>query len=114
MPNDERTEILFSGMYDFFEKQQRKMKQILRHNPEDGMMIASLRKAIREQTYAMLLKAHCPVVAVFPQEMIAEHYANISYMSRQWLCHQEQNKRGLKKPVFKPFLWHPFFFWEKM
>ena len=46
-------------------------------------MIASLRKAIREQTYAMLLKAHCPVVAVFPQEMIAEHYANISYMSRQ-------------------------------
>lgn len=76
-------------------------------------MIASLRKAIREQTYAMLLKAHCPVVAVFPQEMIAEHYAKISYMSRQWLCHQERNKRGLKSPCLSHFCGIRFSFGKK-
>lgn len=84
MPDEERTGILLSRIYDFFEKQQQTIKRILRHNAMDGRMITSLQKAIREQSYAMLIKAPCPVVAAFPQEMIAEHYANIIQLVLEW------------------------------
>lgn len=74
--HEERTLILFERVYAYMDSKRPQIEQMLKHNPEDGVMVQSLNHFLRKLIYQMIMD--CPVSYKYPvpYEIIAEHYSN--------------------------------------
>ena len=84
MKAEERTAILFTRGYDYLEEKRTAIRKIMKNNPEDGRFVESMRRAIRDQIYEIIIHTPCSEKYKLPYEMIAEHYANTIQMVLSW------------------------------
>ena len=91
MESSERTGILFGRCYDYLDDRKTVIDKIMRCNPEDGRFLESLRKAMRELIYEIIVSTPCSEKYKLPYEMISEHYANTLQMVLEWCFIRKSN-----------------------
>ena len=77
---EERTATLFSRCYDYLENNRDVINRIMKNNPEDGRFTESMRKALRETIYQIIVSCPCAVKYKLPYDMISQHYERLKLM----------------------------------
>ncbi|MDO4265882.1 MAG: TetR/AcrR family transcriptional regulator [Eubacteriales bacterium] len=77
--------LFFDKLFDFFERKQDIIHQILKNNPQTGYMFSSFRSFMNHLVRMIFehssSEADCPV----PRELIADHYSNTLLLVCQWV-----------------------------
>ena len=77
---DERTQVLFERLYEFFEKKKDIVNNIMLHNEIDGAMAESLKRFMLLKIREILSSCGCVKNKNMPLEMITMHYSNTLQM----------------------------------
>ncbi len=77
---DERTQVLFERLYEFFEKRKDIVNRIMLHNEIDGAMAESLKRFMLLRIREILSSCGCVKNQNMPLEMITMHYSNTLQM----------------------------------
>lgn len=74
--HDERTTVLFEHIYEYMMSMEETIDKILRHNNENGQMVQSIKKFMKQKIQEIFLS--CPEKEIFkiPYDIAIEHYSN--------------------------------------